>query len=361
MEKEFNLNVAKKDFIEAAIDDNKKTKRKKQEKKKKISAEEAVRQMFVSAKKARRAAKSDNVNTLGDEYAIRENAKFELTDKSYNYRFNFFKLKDSLDNGKLLTGSVSSIEKVGDFWTAIIYMGVFKVYIPIFDFMDIDLNASDDILDKDGLNAMSRRLNANINFVVNVIDEENEIAFANRNKAMKAKREIFYNKKFDGEYLINEGDIVKGNVVATSKNGITVEIGGVECFIASRDVNNRFVLDASDFFDVGEEADVKIISIYKDEKTGDIELEASIKEVDRQEYEIAKDSFVPGKKYIGKISVINQNGVFVAVDIGYHVVDVLCAIPDFGKTPIPGANVALYVTDKNEKGVFGIIQKISYR
>lgn len=359
----FDKMKANGDFIKAAKDSIKEPTPLKQEKKTKRTRRKnpatELRNLFVRASDVRKLAKQKDIVTKRDEFILRENGEYVSSEGSYGYRTAFIKLKKSMDDEKLLTGRVESIEQVGDYWTAVLFIGEFKVMIPIFEFLRVNINAKVDTSSDDARIMMSKRLGSTIDFIVKHLDEEKGIAIASRLEAMNKKANFFYNTKFDGEYLINEGDVVKGRVVATAKPGVNIEVMGVEVFIPSKDVSSSYVLDSSKYFTNGEEVDVKVQKIYLN-KDNEFEIEASVTAVKEETYERIKNQVVPGKKYVGQIVTINNYGVFVTIKLGDYSLDVLCAYPSFGNMPTVGANVTVNITDKNEKGLYGIIQHIAF-
>lgn len=360
MSNEFEKNKQSGEFLKAAKDSIIKPEKPKTQKRKKKDAASELREMFVKAGEIRKKVKKEAIKTKKDELVIKSNGEYVPSDKSYAYRFAYFKLKESLDKEKLLTGKVESIEDVGGYWTAVLFMDEFKVMIPIFEFLNININVQEENSGDDSRIMMSKRLGSTIDFVVKHMDEDSGVVIASRKEAMQRKSDFFYKKVFGKDYLINQGDVVKGRVVATAKAGVNIEVMGVEVFIPSKDVSKNYVLDSSKYFSNGEEVDVKVTTIYQDPETGDIEIEASINDVKEDVYDRIKDQVVPGKKYVGEIVAINTYGVFVNIKLGDFGLDVLCAYPSFGNLPTVGANVTINITDKNEKGFYGIIQHIAF-
>lgn len=320
---------------------------------------EELRKMFVKASDIRKKVQQMDIKTSKDEFILREDGKYVVSSDSYNYRTYYLKIKESLEKEKLLTGVVSSIEEIGEYWTAVIFMGDFKVMIPIFEFLDVNLNSKADVSSDDSRVMMSKRLGSSVDFMVKHFDEKTGVVIGSRLSAMRKKSEFFYKTKFYDEYLVNVGDTVKGRVVATSKAGLNVEIMGVEVFVPSKYVSYNYVLDASKYYSNGEEVDVKILDIFILEDGG-VEVEASIAAVKEEMYKRIESQVEINKKYVGRISAINNYGVFVTVTLGDYELDILCANPSFGNMPVIGANAVVNVTNKNEKGLYGIIQNISF-
>lgn len=175
---------------------------------------------------------------------------------------------------------------------------------------------------------------------------------------MKKKASFFFEREFDGMTLANEGDVVKGRVVAVARQGVVVEAAGVEAFIGNPEASCKYILDARSAFRIGDEVDVKLVEVYKnDDDSFDAVL--SIKEVEREAYERALSLITPDRRYVGEVTAVNSTGVFVRIQPGDIPVDVLCATPKFGYQPYPGGNVTIKVTHRDVKGLFGLLQHIS--
>lgn len=330
-------------------------------KRKRKNPETELRKMFVKASDIRKKVKQRDIKTAKDEFILRENGKYVVSSSSYAYRTAYLKLQESYENKKLLTGIIESVEEIGDYWTAVLFIGDFKVMIPIFEFLDVNLNSKADVSSEDSRIMMSKRMGSSVDFIVKHLDEKSGVAIASRLDAMKKKADFFYKTKFDDKYLINKGDIVKGRVVATAKAGVNIEIMGVEAFVPSKNVSSNFVLDSSKYFANGEEVDIKVLDILiSPDEEGLVEIEASIAAVKEDTYKRIENQVEIGKKYVGKVTAINNYGVFVTISLGDYELDVLCAHPSFGNMPVVGANAAVNITSKNEKGFYGLIQNLAF-
>lgn len=265
-------------------------------------------------------------------------------------------LNESLKSGKILTGTISGVEKLGKKGPsiAVIYMNDYKVMIPASECIDIPPAGDKDAQQYEQY-LLSKRLASEVDFVVKCIEEDNEIAVASRMEAMLRKRkEFLLETDKNGDYIINPDSVVEARVVCTTRAGIIVEIFGAECYIPCRELSYQRIQDATQDFFVGTRVLVKILSIDRNLETGMVNLEASVKQAQENPYEKAMKFYNEGDKYVGTVSMIDENGVFVALNGG---IDVLCKYPDRGPRPPRGATVTVRITVKNEeeKRLFGLI------
>lgn len=265
-------------------------------------------------------------------------------------------LNESLKSGKILTGTISGVEKLGKKGPsiAVIYMNDYKIMIPASECIDIPPAGDKDAQQYEQY-LLSKRLASEVDFIVKCIEEDNEIAVASRMEAMLRKRkEFLLETDKNGAYIINPDSIVEARVVCTTRAGIIVEIFGAECYIPCRELSYQRIQDATQDFFVGTRVLVKILSIDRNLETGMVNIEASVKQAQENPYEKAMKFYNEGDKYVGTVSMIDENGVFVALSGG---IDVLCKYPDRGPRPPRGAVVTVRITVKNEeeKRLFGLI------
>lgn len=269
-------------------------------------------------------------------------------------------LNESLKSGKILTGTISGVEKLGKKGPsiAIIYVNNYKVMIPASECIDIPPTEESDTQQYEQY-LLSKRLASEVDFVIKCIEEDSEIAVASRMEAMlKKRKEFLLETNSNGLYTVNEEDIVEARVVCTTRAGIIVEILGSECYIPCRELSYQRIQDATQNFFVGTKILVKIISIERNVETGIVNIEASVKQASENPYEKAIKLYNEGDKYLGVVSMIDENGVFVSLNGG---IDALCKYPDRGPRPPRGAKVTIKITIKNdeEKRLFGLITHIA--
>lgn len=265
-------------------------------------------------------------------------------------------LTESQKIGKIMTGNIQGVEKVGKggLSVAVLYLDDFKIIIPATECIDIPDPGNRDP-QKYEQYLLSKRLASEIDFVVKGIDEEKEIVVASRKAAMEKKcKEYLMQTDKQGQYIVYEGAVVEARVVCTTRAGIIVEIFGVETYIPSRELSYQRIQDATQCFSVGQRTLVKVLSISRDTNTDTVTLEASVKQAGPNPYAKAMKRYNVNDKYVGTVSMIDENGIFVALDGG---VDVLCKYPERGARPSRGTTVTVRITTKNEEmnRLFGLI------
>ena len=109
---------------------------------------------------------------------------------------------------------------------------------------------------------------------------------------------------------------------------------------------------------VGQRVLAKILTIDRDLEAETVTIEASIKQANPNPYAKAMKRYNVNDKYVGEVSMIDENGVFVALEGG---VDVLCKYPERGARPPRGTVVTVRITTKNEEmnRLFGLITHVS--
>lgn len=269
-------------------------------------------------------------------------------------------LNESYKAGKILTGHITGVEKVGKNGpsVAVLYVEDFKVIIPASECIDIP-DPGDRDPQKYEQYLLSKRLKSEIDYVVKGIDEDKEIVVASRKEAMAKKcKEFLLETDKDGNYIVYEGAVVESRVVCTTRAGIIVEIFGVESYIPSRELSYQRIQDATQEFMVGQRVLTKILTIDRDLESETVTIEASVKQASPNPYAKAMKRYNVNDKYVGEVSMIDENGVFVALEGG---VDVLCKYPERGARPPRGTIVTVRITTKNEEmnRLFGLITHVS--
>lgn len=269
-------------------------------------------------------------------------------------------LTESLKSGKPLTGHVSGVEKIGKNGpsVAVLYLEDFKIIIPAQECIDVP-DPGDRDPQKYEQYLLSKRLHSEIDFIIKGIDESKDLAVASRKEAMAKKcAEIMFQKDASGNYVVYDGAIVESRVVCTTRAGIIVEIFGVESYIPARELSYQRIQDATQEFMVGQRLLTKILSVDRDEESKTASVEASVKQANPNPYAKAMKRYNINDKYVGQVSMVDNNGVFVALEGG---IDVLCKYPDRGPRPPRGTTVTVRITTKNEdmNRLFGLITHVS--
>lgn len=305
--------------------------------------------------------KKQKVSPVSGKKIISIDGKLQAKTKDSANEEALITLTESLKGGKVLTGKIAGVE--GDL--AILWVGDdFKVMIPAQECIDIskiheDSNAKSEEEVKKQINYMlSKRLGSEIDYIVKGINEEHEIAVASRIEAMKKAAERWHQKDENGRPYIYEGCLIEARIVGAIRTGIIVEIFGVETFIKANELSYQRIQDATKDFEVGSRIIVKVLSVERDDETGEVVIAVSAKQANPNPYLKAMKRYVVGSKYIGEVTMADQNGIFVALDGG---VDCLCRYPERGERPQRGAKVTVRITIKNEEmnRIFGNITHVA--
>lgn len=268
-------------------------------------------------------------------------------------------LTESLKTDKILTGTVQGVERGYDGQydsAAVVYHGVFKVIIPAEDMVE----PPEDYRGQDPEDVfhylLTKRLGAEVDFIVNRIFYDECIAYASRIDAMKEKRKKYY---FGGErngHLIDAGVNAEARVVSVIRAGIFVDLFGVETYIPLRELSYQRMMDAASSFQSGQRILVKVLEVDRSDKNN-IQVKVSVKQAMENPYTKALRRYTVGNRYVGSVSMVDTNGVFVALDGG---IDCLCSYPKRGRPP-RGARVTVRILGINHETnrIWGAITHIA--
>lgn len=265
-------------------------------------------------------------------------------------------LTESLKTDKVLTGTVQGVERnfQGHDSIAVLYHGIFKVVIPAEDMVEKPEEVEGRTVDDAYHYLLTRRLGAEVDYVVNSIFYDDMLAVASRLDAMQAKRKRFYR---GGEgALVHEGVRAEARVVSVVRSGIFVDLFGVECFIPSRELSYQRISNPMSQFMTGDRVIVKVLSV-DNKDLNNVKIQASVKQASVNPYELALKKYSVGNRYVGTVSMVDKNGVFVSLEGG---VDCLCRFPARGR-PMKGARVTVQILGIDEKSnrIWGIITHAS--
>lgn len=269
-------------------------------------------------------------------------------------------LVESFKTRRILTGTIQGVERPADNPSrslAVLYHGDFKVIIPAEEAVE----PPDDFRGRDPGDVLhymlTKRLGAEVDYIVKGIDGNADIAAASRLEAMAAKRrEYYFGIDRDGNNLLYSGICAEGRVVSVIRAGIFVDLFGVETYIPLRELSYQRMLDASANFQPGQRILVKILEIDRSDRNH-IRVSASIKQAGENPYEKALRRYSVGNRYVGTVSMVDTTGVFVALDGG---IDCLCSYPKRGRPP-RGARVTVRILGINHDSnrIWGAITHIA--
>lgn len=269
-------------------------------------------------------------------------------------------LVESFKTRRILTGTIQGVERPADNPSrslAVLYHGDFKVIIPAEEAVE----PPDDFRGRDPGDVLhymlTKRLGAEVDYIVKGIDGNAGIAAGSRLEAMAAKRrEYYFGTDRDGNNLLYSGICAEGRVVSVIRAGIFVDLFGVETYIPLRELSYQRMLDASANFQPGQRILVKILEIDRSDRNH-IRVSASIKQAGENPYEKALRRYSVGNRYVGTVSMVDTTGVFVALDGG---IDCLCSYPKRGRPP-RGARVTVRILGINHDSnrIWGAITHIA--
>lgn len=302
--------------------------------------------------------KRANTRTAVNVLSIDEHRTVETeADKARN---DLLDLIESMKTQKILTGTIQGVEQPEDNPSrslAVIYHGDFKVIIPAEEAVlppeDNHGRSQEDVMHY----TLTKRLGAEVDYIVKGIDPQSGVAVASRLEAMAAKRkEYYFGTDRDGNNILYEGVCAEARIVSVIRAGIFVDLFGLEIYIPLRELSYQRLLDASSQFQPGQRVLVKILSIDRSDRNH-IKASASVKQAGENPYEKALRRFSVGNRYVGTVSMVDTTGVFVALDGG---VDCLCSYPKRGRPP-RGARVTVRILGLNMESnrIWGAITHIA--
>lgn len=293
-----------------------------------------------------------NVLSIDEHLAVETDA-----DKAKN---DLLDLIESMKTKRILTGTIQGVERPEDNPNrslAVIYHGDFKVIIPAEEAVeppeDFRGRSESDIMHY----MLTKRLGAEVDYIVKGIDPKAGIAVASRLEAMAAKRkEYYFGTDRDGNNLIYNDVCAEARIVSVIRAGIFVDLFGLEIYIPLRELSYQRLLDASAQFQPGQRVLVKVLTVERSDRN-QVKVTASVKQAGENPYEKALKKYSVGNRYVGTVSMVDTTGVFVSLDGG---IDCLCSYPKRGRPP-RGARVTVRVLGINKENnrIWGAITHIA--
>lgn len=255
-------------------------------------------------------------------------------------------LLESLRSKKIMTGKIEGVENsAGGIPSAVLKHGGFKIIIPCFECVNPPADFRDQEPNSVYQYVLNKHLGAEIEFVVKGIDQESEVVVASRKEAMAIRRRQFYfGQDKDGNNILYEGAIAEARVVSVIRPGIFVEVFGVQCYIPSNELSYQRLLDASAHYQNGMRILVKILKLDRTDPKN-VKITVSVKQTKKNPYETVFERYCVGNHYIGTVTMVDINGIFVALDGG---IDCLCPFPIRGR-PLIGARVTVRLSHISEE------------
>ncbi len=303
-------------------------------------------------RKRRASARSKPVVSIDERPTVETEA-----DKAKN---DLLDLLESQKTGRILTGPIQGVERPADNPSrslAVIYHGEFKVMIPAEEAVEPPADYRGR-LPEDVLHYMlTKRLGAEVDYIVKGIDPKSGLAVASRLEAMKSKRKAYYlGTDRDGNNLLYSGVCAEARIVSAIRAGIFVDLFGLEIYIPLRELSYQRWMDAAAYFQPGQRILVKVLEVDRSDRN-QIKATASVKQAGENPYEKALRRYSVGNRYVGTVSMVDTNGVFVALDGG---IDCLCSYPKRGRPP-RGSRVTVRILGINNDSnrIWGAITHIA--
>ncbi|WP_236757204.1 VaFE repeat-containing surface-anchored protein [Acutalibacter muris] len=275
-------------------------------------------------------------------------------------RNDLLDLVESQKTGRILTGTLQGVEravnsKTGS--TAVIYHGAFKVIIPAEEAVTLPEDTRGRSPDELYHYMLTKRLGAEVDYIVKGIDQQSNLAVGSRLEAMAAKRkEYYFGTDWDGNHRIYSGVCAEARIVSVIRAGIFVDLFGLETYIPLRELSYQRWMDAGLYFQAGQRVLVKVLEVERSGKY-QVRVMASVKQAGENPYEKALRMYSVDSCYVGTVSMVDVNGVFVALDGG---IDCLCSYPKRGRPP-RGARVTVRILGINHESnrIWGAITHIA--
>lgn len=314
------------------------------------SSSDGVPERPKAKKKAYSVKPGEKVVSIEDRPTVRTDA-----DKAND---DLLDLLESLKVGRILTGTIEGVEFTEKHRPlAVTYHGEFKVIIPVDEAVvppdDFGDRKPDEVL----YALLNKRIGAEIDYIIKGIDSKTGLAVASRLEAMKSRRKQYYfGTDRDGNNILYAGVCAEARVVSTVRAGIFVDLFGVEVYIPLRELSYQRMMDASAYFQPGQRILVKILDVERGSKDVN-KVKASVKQASENPYEKALRKYTINNRYVGTVSMVDANGVFVALDGG---IDCLCSYPKRGRPP-RGARATVRILGINYQTnrIWGVITHIS--
>ena len=272
-------------------------------------------------------------------------------------RDKFLDLIESLKTGRYLTDRIQGVEKHSDggMPRAVIYHGDYKVILMASMVVELPRDLRDREPNEMYLYMLQKRLGSEIDYVIKGIDSNTGLAVGSRTEAMATKRRHYYlNLTREGTFRVYEGLVCEARVVSVIPEGIFVELFGIDVFVPLRELSYTRIPDAMGYFEPGDRVLVKITKLDRSDPKN-IYVAASVKQVATNPTEKILEKIDVGGNYAGTVTMIDQTGIFVQLDMG---AECRCKFPLRARPPIDArVIVAIDGVSMETKSVWG---KITY-
>ncbi|QZT35504.1 S1 RNA-binding domain-containing protein [Caldalkalibacillus thermarum TA2.A1] len=165
-------------------------------------------------------------------------------------------------------------------------------------------------------------------------DRENDVFTASRKDALERMAEITWSR-------LKEGQVVIAVVRNVMEKILVVDIGGISVRIPASEIDYAWIDDLRDEFKIGDHLKVRVMEVDKENQ----KVTLSAKALKPNPYPDCTKRYVKGGEYAGKVTGVEDYGVFVNLEPG---VDALVPHMRFERLR-KGDRVILRVYDVNAK------------
>lgn len=315
-----------------------------------------------SPKPASRQSRTARRSTRRNEPIVSIDEERTVQTTADKLQSDLLDLVESMKSRKVLTGTIQGVERPEEnpnLSFAVIYHGEFKVIIPAEETVEPPADFRDRLPGDVMHYLVTKRLGAEVDFIVKGVDPKTGIAAASRLEAMAVKRkEYYFGTDRDGNNLLYEGISAEARIVSVIRAGIFVDLFGVETYIPLRELSYQRWVDAGNHYQAGQRVLVKVLGIDRSDRNN-IKVSASVKQAGENPYEKALRRYNVGSRYVGTVSMVDTNGVFVSLDGG---IDCLCSYPKRGRPP-RGSRVTVRILGINHESnrIWGAITHMTTR
>ncbi len=238
----------------------------------------------------------------------RESKKKENTSELINLKM----IENAKFTKKILNATVVSIETTLGITSLVLKYLDRKIIIP-FNYvypegfgMDKNYTGAESDMTRRREQMLTKFLFSNVPFVItDVMNDGGDVAIIGSRKAALKRIALFNYKKSDPK--VKEGDIVTADVVTVSRNGLFLNVKGLDTIVQTWAATNRYTEDLSAVFAPGDQIPVLVKHItYKDDDTP-VGVEVSAKEAEYEAFKAAEDMVNIGDICLAKITRLGKS------------------------------------------------------
>ena len=216
----------------------------------------------------------------------------------------------------------------------VVHVGNIRGYIPL------------EMSGCDNLQALRNLIGTKIAMMVLNYDRDNDVFTASRKDALERMAEITWER-------IKEGQVIIAVVRRLFQKVMVVDIGGISVRIPASEIDYEWIDDLRDRYKIGDNLKVKVMEVDKENR----KVVLSAKALKPNPYPDCTKRYVKGGEYAGKVTGVEDYGVFVNLEPG---VDALVSHMKFDRLR-KGDRVILRVYEVNprKERIYGkIVRKL---